>query len=185
MNNKKIEELFLLSCRLQAQFETVWLPIKGYANYEVSSSGHVRNIKTKSILKAKMDNGYCRVYLCRNRVWKLKQLNRIVCCAFKINHDDKECVDHIDTNPLNNNISNLRFATRSENGMNRSKQCNNTSGVVGVCWHKPNKRWFAHIQINGKKKHLGNFKTITAAKRARIEAANKYFGSYANTKTNC
>jgi hypothetical protein len=43
-----MNKLELLNQLLQL---TVWQPIKGYDNYEVSICGSVRNIKTKRILK--------------------------------------------------------------------------------------------------------------------------------------
>ena len=58
MNNNIIEELFLLAIRLHALWEEVWLPIRGLPNYEVSSQGRVRNLKTKKVMKQRTDKGY-------------------------------------------------------------------------------------------------------------------------------
>lgn len=67
-------------------------------------------------------------------------------------------VDHKDQNWLNNNARNLRLDVDNDvQKVNRSKQRNNTSGVVGVCWSKREKKWMAFVQENGKKKNLGYF----------------------------
>lgn len=51
MNNNKIEEHFLLGIRLHSQWVEVWLNVRGYPKYEVSSQGRVRNLKTKEKMK--------------------------------------------------------------------------------------------------------------------------------------
>ena len=53
--NNKIEELFLLAVRLHSQWEELWLSIKGFPNYEVSSQGRVRILKTSRIMKQTTD----------------------------------------------------------------------------------------------------------------------------------
>ena len=83
-------------------------------------------------------------------------------------------IDHIDHDRLNNRIENLREATRPENGRNKSTYKNNSSGVVGISWHKPSKKWQAQIRVNGKQIHLGNFKSKEEAARARKEAERRY-----------
>ena len=87
--------------------------------------------------------------------------------------------DHADTNGLNNQRSNLRAATRSQQGANRNKGKNNTSGYKGVSWHKRDKKWVSRIKISGKLIHLGNFDDIKDAAKAYNEAAIKYFGEFA------
>ncbi len=87
-------------------------------------------------------------------------------------------VDHIDRNALNNKISNLRLATRTENARNQKLAKSNISGKTGVHWHKTAKRWIAGIKINYKYKHLGRFVKKEDAIQARIEAEKKYFGEF-------
>ena len=66
-------------------------------------------------------------------------------------------IDHIDIDPTNNKIENLRLATRSQNNRNQKKIENCSSKYKGVCWHKYHKKWCASIHINNKLKHLGYF----------------------------
>ena len=88
-------------------------------------------------------------------------------------------LDHIDVDPSNNRISNLRLATQSQNNANRGVQSNNTSGYKGVSWHPSAGKWCAHIQHNGKKKYLGLFTYPEGAYEAYKRAANDLFGEFA------
>lgn len=62
--------------------------------------------------------------------------------AFRIYHGRWPVlsVDHIDRDPLNNRIDNLREVTVIENALNRS---NNKTGVVGVCYVESHNKWQA------------------------------------------
>ena len=88
-------------------------------------------------------------------------------------------VDHIDGNRLNNQKSNLRLATSSQNKMNRGPRKDNKSGYKGVSWHKQRNQWTARIMANGKYQHLGLFGNILDAVKTYNEAAIKYFGEFA------
>ena len=95
-----------------------------------------------------------------------------------------EFLDHIDGNPLNNKIDNLREATSQENlrSQKKSKSYNgkSTSSIYkGVSWDKRSKKWVSHIQIGGKKKHLGYFISEIDAAQAYDCAAVKAFGEFA------
>jgi hypothetical protein len=185
MNNNKIEKQFLLlAIRLHSQWKEVWLPIRCLPSHEVSSQGKVRNLATKAILKQKIHHGYLQINVSAGGKRKTLQVHRLVCSAFYLNTQNKPCVDHFDDNKSNNHVQNLRWATHSENGMNISKQCNNTTGIVGVYWHKRKMMWCASIQIDGIQKYLGYFVSMADAKNARIKAVVKMFGSFANTQTN-
>jgi hypothetical protein len=81
-----------------------------------------------------------------------------------------EMVDHIDRNPNNNNILNLRASTRHENQYNVTANIRNTSGVKNVCWHKAKQRWMVKIKAGGKFHYLGYYLDIESAKLKAQEA---------------
>lgn len=87
-------------------------------------------------------------------------------------------LDHIDGNPDNNAIANLREASKSTNGANRGKQINNTTGFKGI--KKRYHRWIAQIYIGGKNKYLGSFETKELAAAAYTVAARKEYGEFAH-----
>lgn len=90
-----------------------------------------------------------------------------------------EMLDHIDNNPLNNRIENLRPATRNENGYNKSLQINNTSGYKNVFWHKSSKKWRVVITVNKKYLRFGCFDDLELADLVAQEARDKYHGQFA------
>ena len=60
-------------------------------------------------------------------------------------------VDHRNGIRNDNRISNLRTADSKLNNNNKNKQKNNTSGIIGVRWHKTNNNcWEARYRVNGK-----------------------------------
>ncbi len=64
--------------------------------------------------------------------------------------------DHINRDRLDNQRSNLATATKSENGLNRGKNRNNTSGYKGVVYMDGRaKPWVARLKYQGKVRYLG------------------------------
>ncbi len=88
-------------------------------------------------------------------------------------------IDHKDGNKLNCLDNNLRICTKSQNGQNRGKNKNNTSGYKGVTWDKACKKWHVRITINNQEINLGNFKEIEEAAETYNSAALKYHGEFA------
>ncbi len=88
-------------------------------------------------------------------------------------------IDHRDGQPLNNSEDNLRAASKAQNGRNTKLRRNSTSGVIGVCWHKGAGKWMSHIQVSGKRKHLGLFESLSEAQAARDDAAIQYHKDFA------
>ena len=83
-------------------------------------------------------------------------------------------IDHINGKPLDNRIENLRDVTTQENNKNKRKQSNNTSGHMGVSWHKGVEKWQAQIQVDGVVMYLGYFNVLEDAVAARQAASIKH-----------
>ena len=91
-----------------------------------------------------------------------------------------EIVDHADCNPMNNNICNLRAASKADNQRNAGMYAHNTSGVKGVNWHSKAKKWHVQIKVKGVKKYLGVYEDMELAELVAQEARNKFHGNFAN-----
>ena len=155
----------------------VYANISGYSNYQISNFGNCKNIKTGRILKPGMSSsGYLMVVLTNDGEKSTKNIHKLVANTFLENSANKKCVDHIDICKTNNHVSNLRYATTSENAQNASIKSNNTSGVVGVSLC--NNKWRAQICVNGVKKQLGYFVNKDDAITARSNAEIQYFKDF-------
>lgn len=84
----------------------------------------------------------------------------------------RQQIDHIDGDPRNNRIENLRDVSASVNQQNRKRAArHSSSGVMGV--RARNGRWVAEIRVNGRAHRLGRFDTPEAAHAAYIEAKRR------------
>jgi len=81
-------------------------------------------------------------------------------------------IDHIDGNGCNNRLSNLRDVSALTNAQNASKRSDNTSGVIGVRF--TNNRWYATINVDNTRHHLGSFVKFSDAVNARKNAEVLY-----------
>lgn len=87
-------------------------------------------------------------------------------------------VDHRDGNGLNNQRSNLRFASVSQNGANTTKS-RGRSRFKGVCWAANSRAWVATIRFEGKSTNLGYYDREEAAALAYNIAALERHGEFA------
>ena len=88
-------------------------------------------------------------------------------------------IDHINGIRNDNRWRNIRNTSSRANNMNRSIGKANTSGAIGVCWHKGSQTWHASIRVNNKLIHIGSFKLKDDAIAARKEAEH-YHGFHPN-----
>lgn len=83
-------------------------------------------------------------------------------------------IDHINRIKHDNRLVNLRSVTHAENGQNQKRPVNNTSGHIGVDYHKRSQKWRARIKIDGKLRDIGYFATLAEAASARKNAESTY-----------
>jgi hypothetical protein len=117
-------------------------------------------------------NGYLRVGINK----KNYLLHRIIFMMF-YGYLPEE-IDHIDGNPLNNNINNLRAANPVLNGYNQKKRITNKVGIKGIRFHKNS--YEARCSVNKKRFQVGRFDTLEEAKIAIMEFRSKHHGNFAN-----
>ena len=132
------------------------MEIINYDNYKIYDNGNVERFG-KFLKPALNGKGYYFVGLYKDGKPKKRYIHRLIALHFIDNPENHPCVDHIDRNPKNNQIENLRWVTRIQNNRNKTKMKNTTSKYYGVCWHKKANKYLVTIMINKKKIHLGYF----------------------------
>ena len=93
--------------------------------------------------------------------------------AWRMSHGKwpKLVIDHMNGDPKDNRISNLREVTQQHNTQNvRSVPKHNTTGFLGVVAAPCGRAFIAQIATKGKCKHLGRFATPEQASEAYLRA---------------
>jgi hypothetical protein len=109
--------------------QEIWRNIEGYEQYyQISSYGRVKSkdrkvtnglgnwIKKSRYIKPIPNNqGYLRIQVTKDGIRERIFVHRLVAKAFIPNPEGKPHVNHMDSNPLNNNVENLEWVTHKEN----------------------------------------------------------------------
>jgi hypothetical protein len=138
----------------------IWISVVGAPQYSVSNRGRVMSFRLRlpRLLNGHVDyTGYRRISI----DGKVTSVARLVAMAFLPNPEGLAEVDHVDRNPLNNHVTNLRWASRSLNNINRR-----TWGVScyrGVTWNKRCRKYIAQIRHQGRLVYLGTYETAEEA----------------------
>lgn len=94
--------------------------IKNYEGlYAITSCGKVWSYRRKRFIKPKVDKGYLRVVLRKDKEQKWVFIHRLVAEAYIPNPNNYDTVDHIDFDKTNNCVNNLQWMSRSENSGKR------------------------------------------------------------------
>ena len=88
-------------------------------------------------------------------------------------------VDHINLDTMDNRRCNLRICTHQQNQCNQALQKNNTSGVSGVSYYHPRRKFRARIKVSAQDIHLGYYNSFEEAVQARNVGMSCMFGEYA------
>jgi len=129
--------------------DSVWREITNHPAYYISVKGEIFSINSKRILKYCQNNaGYQSVKIGT----KGYLIHRLVAIHFIPNPENKPQVDHIDSNPSNNHLTNLKWATPKEQ-------------MERVYSRNTHKNFAAVIHYDKDGNELARYKnTVTAAK---------------------
>ena len=104
----------------------------------------------------------------RGSIFGTNYMAHRVCWAMFYGVPPSKFIDHINGNPIDNRIDNLRDVTKKENSRNQKFRSTNKTGVCGVSWNKGRRSGFWVATISGI--HLGSFSCFDDAVRARKNA---------------
>ena len=163
-----------------------WRQHKPFPCYWVSNLGRVKRIykngNEKYLNPCTNYKGYKWIDLVRRPKRERIQVHVMVASCFIDNPDNKLFVDHINEDKADNCVSNLRWATNSENQRNITKlRSTNTSGCVGVTsktYKGLHWKWCARISLHNERIILGHFDDYNDAVKARRDAERKYFADF-------
>lgn len=163
-----------------------WKELENYSNYLISNKGRVWSKRKCVIMKTyEQNSGYLMLNIVNDEGCSKKWLlHRLIASTFIPNRENKPYINHKDGNKYNNAITNLKWATCSENilharrtGLNPynlptlnlklSGKRKSKSKFFGVGWDNTRQKWRSGVVYNGKSHYQKRFDS-------EIEAAKHY-----------
>lgn len=161
----------------------IWKEISGYDGlYEISNLGRVKSYRRdkengfvlSNLMMGPKRKRYPSITLFKDKKKKHFRIHHLVMNAFVGPRPEGLIVDHVDNNPMNNNVDNLRYTSYREN--NTKDRVGKTSKYPGVHRDRYN-NWVSQIKENGRMVYLGYFKkehdAFLAYCKKRDEIENK------------
>jgi len=153
-----------------------WKEIENYPNYQISNLGNIKSLNynrrgfEQTLTPIINAHGYYIINLYNAGKMKTFKVHHLMGIVFFNYYTIKGfTIDHKDHNPLNNNINNLQIITHRENN---TKDRTNKNGFTGV--NKKGNVYQSKINIDGKYKHIGMFKTAEDAGNAYLVFKKTY-----------
>jgi len=137
---EKVEEINITNNEAETYENEIWKDLKDsifdevnkFTNYKVSNYGRIKGHFDK-IMKPCGINGAYSMQLRHNKLAKYMRVHRLVLMAFNIPRPEgKDEVDHIDSNSLNNKLSNLQWANRQMQVDNENTKIKKTIKVKSI-----------------------------------------------------
>lgn len=118
-------------------------------------------------------------YATRHSTWKgpTKYMHREI--AIRAGMPNARYYDHKDGNGLNNQRSNIRPCSQTQNNGNQSKRPGCTSRFKGVSWFWRTRKWVVRLKHKGKVYCLGYYHDEQEAAKVYDSAARVHFGEFA------
>jgi len=153
------------------------MEIKDYEDYLIYNDGLVFSKKRNIFMKTNLTrDGYEIVQISNKNGVMAKTIHRLVAIHYLPNPQNKPTVDHINRIKTDNRVENLRWATHSENNLNKGLIKTNTSGFKNITKQKSKSCkqgffWCFRPLVNGKKKVI----KVSIDKEKLIEFAEKWY----------
>lgn len=120
-------------------------------------------------LEQQVKKGYKAVMLNHNGHYEHCEIHRLVATHFiKPDNENRNTVDHMNGNKLDNRVQNLRWLTQAEQEINKPS-------TRGYDFDKSHNKYRARIYVNGKEIFLGYFNHPYDAYRAYRDARERYY----------
>ena len=149
------------------------MEIQDYPNYLIYPDGRIWSIPRKGATAGRFmktppnSEGYLMTMLRYQGQGKTHRVHRVVAEHYIPNPENKPTVDHIDRNPANNHVSNLRWATIPEQMANKGAYANNTSGHTNITDVYSNQGRNLYWKFHKKRK---GHKTINKQFKSKVNA---------------
>lgn len=149
--------------------------LREVVHYEPSTGKFIRKVRLAQRHQVgddachPMSNGYLRVGIDSERYLA----HRLAWLYVYGEWPDGE-IDHINGNRADNRIANLRVGTHAQNMQNRrNAQAGSSHGVMGVYFHKQNRKWVAAVTVMKKTHYAGFYDTPEEAHQAYLRAKRR------------